>query len=157
MEEWRDIPNYEGLYQVSNLGRVKSSYGKGRFLETDRGGEYHSVCLSKKGKAKTFRVHVLVAICFLGHEPSGYHVLVDHKDDDKKNNNVENLQLITLRENVSKSQKGSSKYTGVCYFERTNKWRAYIFKDGKNHHLGYFDTELDAHKAYQSELSKITQ
>ena len=70
------------------------------------------------------------------------------------NNNVNNLQVITKRENSSKDKKGISKYTGVTFNKKTNKWRSQIWINGQNKTLGSFDDELEAHRAYQKELQQ---
>ena len=99
MEEWRDIKEYEGLYQVSNLGRVKSlarktnnQYGKKERLMTqklDKDG-YKRVGLNKNGKQIYYGVHRLVAQAFISN-PNNY-PQINHKDEDKSNNKVDNLE-----------------------------------------------------------------
>lgn len=117
MEEeiWKDIPNYEGLYQASNLGRIKSVK---RYVNTYNGkakclklinenilkpnhtlNGYLKVSLSKNGKAKTFLVHLLVARTFIG-----YSILqIDHIDGNKQNNNISNLEYVTQKENTNRA------------------------------------------------------
>lgn len=156
MEEFRDIKGYEGSYQISSLGRVKSlKYNKERFLAiaNDSYG-YEIVTLSKEGKHKTFTIHRLLAVAFLGHIPCGYTVVVDHIDNNFKNNSLDNLQLITHRENLSKDKKGgSSKYSGVWFDKRSKKWESKISINGKQKYLGRFNCETAAYLAYQSVLS----
>ena len=102
MEIWRDIEGFEGIYQVSSLGRVKSlGNNKSRQekilkLRSDRDG-YLNVGLHKERKIKICRVHRLVAQAFipnLENKPQ-----VNHKDEDKTNNKVENLEWVTCKEN----------------------------------------------------------
>jgi len=117
MEIFKDIPGYEGIYQVSDLGRVKSlKFNKEKILKPGVNNHgYYTVVLCK-GKRKTINVHQLVAMAFLNHEPCGYNgLIVDHKDNNPLNNRLSNLQLISQRENTSKDKKGSSKYTGVSW------------------------------------------
>jgi hypothetical protein len=169
MEQFRDIKGYEGLYQVSNLGRVKSLSrvvvrGDGRnhsvkesfkSLHTSKTG-YTTVSLTKEGKTINHTLHQLLAIAFLGHEPNGFKVVVDHIDGNPLNNKLENLQLITNRENTSKDKKNkTSKYTGVHWDKKAKKWRSRIQVKGKYLHLGCFDCELEASKKYQEELGKL--
>lgn len=105
-EEWKDIQGYEGLYQVSNLGNVKS---KRRLLQptiTKRG--YCRVGLSKEGKMKYYLVHKLVAESFIGKRD----MPIDHIDCNKTNNRLENLEYVTTRENCIRAwEKGLCKIT----------------------------------------------
>lgn len=106
METWKDIEGYEGLYQVSDRGRVKSlprKDGRGcpvkeRYLKphTNKRGR-KSVILSKNGITKKYFVHRLVAGAFLG--PS--ELTVNHIDENPSNNCVENLEYMTVKENCN--------------------------------------------------------
>lgn len=164
-EKWIDIPNYEGVYKISNLGNVKSL---GRFVKSGNG--YNTKdrilkrCKNKKGyfyvvlcvnsKTKSCAVHSLMAISFLNHKPDGTHkTIVDHIDNNSLNNKLENLQLISQRDNCSKDKKEkSSKYIGVCWDKQMRKWRSNINIDGSLKFLGLFDNELDASNCYQEYL-----
>ena len=107
MEIWKDINGYEGLYQVSNNGRVKSlkrivksSWGTPKHLKEKEIREivdslgYSRLSLSKDGKVKAHKVHRLVAEAFLNGEGQ-----VNHIDGNKQNNNVLNLEFCTQKEN----------------------------------------------------------
>ena len=99
IENWKDIPDYNGKYQVSDLGNVRSidrmvrgRYGliklKGRVLKKGISSNgYYTVNLSVNDKNKTFLVHQLVAIVFLNHKPNGHKLVIDHIDNNKLNNN----------------------------------------------------------------------
>lgn len=102
MEEFRDIIGYEGLYQVSNLGRVKS-LRRNKFLSPSKEHGYLKTSLCKDGKQRKFAIHQLIAMAFLGHVPCGHKLVVDHINDDKLDNRLENLQVITNKENIVKS------------------------------------------------------
>jgi hypothetical protein len=156
MEIWKSVPNYKGIYEVSNLGKLKN-IKRNRIINGGINKEgYIIVVLHDNKVRKTFALHQLVAICFLNHVPNGLSIIVDHIDNNKLNNCVDNLQLISQRINSSKDRKEkSSNYTGVSFYKPLNKWRAYIYINSKIKHLGYFDTELEAHEAYQKTLKTI--
>lgn len=108
---WKPIKGYLGLYEVSNTGLIKSikrsnktgrSYGE-RFLPekilkqvTDKDG-YKRVTLSKNGKRSNFYVHRLVATAFLDNDKC--YPVVNHKNEDKTDNNVANLEWCTVKYN----------------------------------------------------------
>lgn len=101
-EIWKDIPHYEGLYQVSNMGRVKSlnyrKTGKEHIMKPikhNRG--YRQIVLYKKGIIKHYLIHRLVWETFKGKIPAGLEV--NHLDEDKTNNCLDNLELLTRKEN----------------------------------------------------------
>jgi hypothetical protein len=111
MEIWKDVIGYEGLYQVSNLGRVKSlaryKIGKGNALYKvyerilkykPRSYAYKVVDLYKDSKSKSCRVHRLVAMAFIPN-PNNYPI-VSHLDNDPTNNKVENLEWATQSLNI---------------------------------------------------------
>ena len=98
-EYWKPVVGYEGLYMVSNFGRVKSiKFGKEIILKSrkDRYG-YLQLNLWKNNKLKRCRIHRLVAEAFLPN-PHNY-PCVNHKDEDKTNNNVDNLEWCTHKYN----------------------------------------------------------
>lgn len=99
-EEWRDVVGYEGLYQVSNMGRVKSFHLKpeGVILKGGRNPLYLMIALRREGKPKVHYIHRLVAAAFIGDIPKGY--TVNHKDGCKFNNHVQNLEIITHAQNM---------------------------------------------------------
>jgi hypothetical protein len=167
MEIWKDVKGYEGIYEVSSLGRVKSLkrivIGKYRvynieekILKYSSSAGYLQVPLCKNNIEKTRLVHQLVAEAFLNHTSDGYKMVVDHINNIKKDNRVENLQVITQRQNITR-KKGTytSKYIGVCYVKKSKKWRANICFNGKQLYLGEFKCELKAAEVYQRELKKI--
>lgn len=99
-EEWRDVAGYDGDYQVSNLGRVKSTKKwRGdkscRILSGYTKNDYPVVSLGRP--RKEFYVHRLVATCFLGHNNG---MEVNHKDGDKANNQLTNLEWVSHSENI---------------------------------------------------------
>jgi len=114
MEEvWKDIVDYEGLYQISNFGRIKSmkrevcnNYllsGKQKRNEMIRASfnkkGYRRISLCKNGKAKNFMVHRLVACAFV--ENPNNLTSINHKDENKSNNNAYNLEWCSVSYNIN--------------------------------------------------------
>lgn len=169
MEVWKDISNYEDKYQVSNYGNVKSldrvtesSNGKmipikGVLLNkySCKRGYYNVYLYESRDKRKFFGVHQLVAMAFLDHIPCGHDIVVDHKDENKINNHLQNLRLTTNRINCSRGKKNkTSRFTGVHYSKERSKWVAQIRINGRTIPLGRFKCELAASKAYQDKLNE---
>lgn len=161
-EIWKDIVGYEGLYQISSFGRLKTldriltrgQFYIGRIIKqmTSKTG-YKTNCLWKTGKTKGFQIHRLVALHFIeNNNPEEYNI-VDHIDENKANNHYSNLRWCTNRMNSQYYSAGRkdelmSEFTGVSWCERQNQWIARISFKGSNEHLGYFDKEEDARDAY---------
>lgn len=172
-EEWKDVKGYEGLYEISNLGRVKSlakqlvlSNGvfrnrKEMFLKPHTDGDkYLSVALYKEKMSKMIKVHLLVWDMFGSKKRNGIILQVDHIDNDKNNNKIENLQLLTARENTvkyHKSIKHSSKHTGVSWHKVNKGWQSSIRINGILNHLGYFINEVDASNEYRRALKEFNE
>ena len=97
-EIWKDIEGYEGLYQVSDKGRVKSLwFGKERILKPVSCRGYLQVDLCKNGLKKMCKIHRLVAMTFL---PNPNNLpQINHIDEDKTNNNANNLEWCTAKYN----------------------------------------------------------
>ena len=139
MEEiWKDIEGYEGLYQVSNLGRVKylpkyNTKKEGIMAYTIRSG-YRNLILRKNGKRKSKQIHRLVAQAFISNPENK--PFVNHKDFNRQNNIVENLEWVTQKENVhwsinnmKKRKKCSYSKTGEKYiYLKNNRYRVCIDK-----------------------------
>lgn len=174
-QRWRDIPNYEGYYRCSSLGKVKSL---GRVITRINGEKQHIkerilkqsltlagycvVNLGKKAIQKIYYIHKLVAIVFLNHIPDGHKLVVDHIDGYKFKNRVSNLHIVTSRENLStcfrkNKETLSSKFVGVCWENFSGKWRAEIHMNNKKKTLGRFTSEQEASNAYQNTLLQFTE
>ena len=98
MELWKDIKGYEGKYQVSNIGRVRNTSGKVLTQKTQNRGYRHVLLSNGKGKFKSKLVHRLVADAFVPN-PNGFPI-VNHIDENKKNNCSNNLEWCTQSENM---------------------------------------------------------
>lgn len=118
-EIWKAIEGFEGLYEVSNLGRVKSTHRASKILKYGFSGgrginRYPTVNLRKYGHAKNGLIHRLVAIAFLDNPKNKREV--NHKDGNKLNNHVDNLEWCTRKENCAhSSQSGLLMRDGVHY------------------------------------------
>jgi hypothetical protein len=155
MEIWKEVKGYEGLYEVSNIGNVKSlprNTTLGGILKTSITRGYVSCGVWKDGKGKMVKVHRLVADAFI--ENIKNLPQVNHIDGNRLNNFFENLEWVTPRENtthreISKSNK-KSKYAGVSYSEYKGKkyWIAFCSHNSILKHLGSFKSEEEARQKY---------
>lgn len=104
-EIWKDMPEYEGLYQVSNMGNIKSFHKSKKhpnsaehFLKSTLSSNgYYQVTLYKGDSRRKFQVHRLVAMCFVPN-PNGY-PQINHKNEDISDNRAENLEWCTAAYN----------------------------------------------------------
>ena len=139
----KDIPGYEGIYMVDDMGDVWSyKFGKVRKLRPglDTSG-YLKVNLSKDGILKSCLVHRLVTKAFLSDYSEN--LQVDHIDKNRINNKLSNLRMLTNQQNQYNTDA-----KGYSWHKVAAKWQAYIKKDYKQIHLGLFDKEEDARAAY---------
>jgi len=131
MEIWESI--FENNYEISNYGNVKSNLFKTpRLLKPDNSTGYSRVLINKKW----YSVHRLVALYFLENKENKPQV--NHKDENKLNNNFLNLEWVTHRENIeySSTKKSKTKIKGVNWIERMKTYQCSIFYNGKKHYLG---------------------
>lgn len=130
-EVWRDVPGFEGHYQVSDFGSVKSLdryidhprigkiFRKGKVLKQSYASKgYKQVCLSVEGKITTFRVHRLVAMTFL-ENPKDLET-VNHIDGNKENNHVSNLEWCSVSDNL-KHAHANGLMGGLAHFNSVLK------------------------------------
>ena len=148
MEEeiWKAIPDYEGLYEISNIGRVRSlNYLHRGFVKilklSAKNGKYIKVTLyNREGNPKTLRVHRIVAMVFLP-EPTPKQTQVNHIDGDKQNNNVENLEWVSPQQNVNNpntKHRMSIRYHREGEFERRSIAQRKRFQRERELHIGKF-------------------
>ena len=170
METWKWIIGFEGGYEISTDGNVRSvdrtiiHKNTTHFLRSqtmkqslDKSG-YLKFTIRLNGVRKTAFTHREMGNAFLMKDYSKQGLDVNHKDLDKTNNKRTNLELITERGNTvhyRESIKHSSRYTGVSWRKQNRKWRASIIINKEQVHLGYFLNEEDASIAYQNKLKSI--
>lgn len=165
-EIWKDIEGYEGLYQVSNLGRVRRLTewcGNGnqkkyrdkvsiKTLTIDNVG-YNTVTLYKNNVGKKIRVHRLVASAFLRNEANK--ATVNHIDGNKTNNNVENLEWATYSENEKHAHK-----TGLKRALRSKEHplsKSVIQYDIKGNYIKTWDSIMDVERELKISNSSVCQ
>ena len=157
-EKWKAVVGYEGLYEISSFGRVKSLNrldSIGRVVEETIKAQhigttgYLSLTLSREGKKKTKAVHQLVAESFLGHTPDNYNGVVNHIDNTKTNNRLDNLEVVSSRYNTQYSKPTEGVY------ERRNKFEVYIRIDGKKTYLGSYTSKEEALEVRDKKLQEI--
>ena len=168
MEEeiWKYIKNYEGLYMVSNLGRVKRIYknGKENILKPyeDNNG-YLNVFLSKNGERKKYKIHRLVGFAFVEGWFEG--AFIDHIDTNKRKNIWTNLRWVTSKENsnneltkkkMSESQKGKklSEETKKK-MSKAKKGKTKKGKTKKGHHMNEETKRKLSKQVYCIELDRV--
>jgi hypothetical protein len=159
IEIWKDIPNYEGYYQASSLGRIRSIQRKipyktnknifcpvkNKILKQYNNHDgYLQISLNKKTQ-KTFKVHKLIALTFLGKS----NLSVDHINGIKHDNKIINLQYLSNRDNCRKynlenKENKTSKYLNICLPKRGSKYLVKTRYNKKNYNLGSFDNEIEA-------------
>ena len=147
-EVWKNIKDYEGYYQVSNLGRVRSidreiiNQGalqpvKGRILKAGVRNKYKSVILCMNGEVKNHSVHRLVAEAFVDNDDD--FPVVNHIDENKLNNNSNNLEWCTQEQNLKKSSTNKSKGRKVGQYTLKGD----LVKIWKNAHYTGQNSEFD--------------
>lgn len=162
-EIWKDVPDYEGMYKVSNIGNVKSLERTANHIggfrkvpakpltKTLLKDGYYYVMLSNP--IMQVGVNQLIAMAFLNHKRCKFEVVIDHKDNNKTNNVLSNLQLTTNRHNSTKDVINKTGFVGVTKQKR--KFKATIRHNGKSVYLGMFKTAELAHEGYLQARKQI--
>lgn len=155
-----DIAGYEGLYAVSKNGEVYSypkNFRDGFILKGSKDVlGYPVVCLSNK----YIRIHRLVAMTFINNPENKK--CVNHKNHDRSDNRIENLEWCTNSENIRfqkphKRKNKKSRFKGIMVYNnlKKNKYRARICFNREMHELGFYKTEIDAAKAYNKKAIEL--
>ena len=163
MEEWKSIPGYEGLYEVSNLGRVRSVEKCDRFnrkilskiLKPNYVSGYLRVGMYKNKTFKYYLIHRLVAQAFLPNPDNLPQV--NHKDEDKSNNRVDNLEWCdrsynmnygTVQQRRIQTNINNGKYTG------NSKTKEYIKEYSKKYKKEHIEHTREYHREYMKKYRK---
>ena len=154
MEEFKKIEEYEN-YEISNQGNVRN-INTGRILKPRKDTDgYYDVDLSKNGIRKQFKIHRLVGFAFI---PNPQNLTdIDHIDQNKTNNSISNLRWISKSNNLRnrpKFKNSSSKYIGVYFHKATGKYVAKISINNKQKHIGLYETEEDAARAFDNYIKE---
>lgn len=160
-EQWKDIEGYEGLYQISNTGRVKSLarifYNKdgkphkancSDFILKDRYSAkgYKCAVLRKNLVPKSFQIHRLVAFAFIG-KPNFDRDQINHINMIKDDNRVENLEWVNNRENVLHRLKDANRMYPTGVKKKGNRFISAIIVNKKSIYLGSFSDPILAYEA----------
>ena len=144
VEVFRSVENYDH-YAVSSFGRVKNTK-TGKVLKAGLNSHGYLNCnLYEDGNRKNHKIHRLVACAFIDNPDDK--LCVDHKNNDKTNNNISNLRFATSKENIQNSSirlDNTSNIKGVYFNKKAKKWHARIMIDGISVHIGYYDDLEDA-------------
>ena len=146
MEEWKQIEDYDN-YEISNLGNVRNKKTN-KLLKPHITIGYYDIILSKNNKIKHFKIHRLIAIAFIPN-PNNFPI-IDHIDKNRLNNSIDNLRWVSSSQNnYNRNMKThSSKYRGVSWSKKRNKWIVQLSINGKNTNMGGFETEEKAVLAF---------
>ena len=172
MAKWRDIPGYEGYYMASDAGEIKSlrrkvnrprtkplwipsSILKPSINTRKSGRTVHYVNLRKDGVSKSFSVHKLVMLAFVGSRPDGYET--HHKDGDATNNRLRNLEYISRQDHIAIHRTGENHANSKLTWSDVRKVRT-GFQGWKHadiaNELGVAESaisEIKAHKRWKND------
>jgi hypothetical protein len=151
-EEWKTIADFDN-YEISTAERVRNKT-TGKYLSNRVNKQGYKVLeLSYNNNRKFKQIHRLIAEAFLDNPLNK--IFVDHKDNNKLNNSIDNLRWCSKQENTQNRKKNSNNngYKGVDY--KNNQWRARIGFNGREYHLGLFNDKIDAAKAYNEKALEL--
>ena len=144
-EIWKPVVGYEGIYEVSNLGRIKSIPRNGtanfeRILKPSKSNVgYFHLSFSKNNTIQTKNIHVV----------SKKGIVVDHIDNNKTNNKLDNLRILSHRENIIRGNRSNTKNNNI--YKVKDKYRVIVLSK----HIGYYNTIEDAINSRDNALKNI--
>lgn len=144
-------------FLVSDDGRALGARGYWLKASRQTSGHRYLTYIDTDGKQQYIHLHRLVVLCYVPNPDPETLTKVDHRDSNPDNNHHTNLRWVTPRQNCqnlvkNKTGATSSKYIGVGWHKKDQRWRAQIRLNGKNRGLGNFRSEVDAAKAYDNTL-----
>lgn len=153
IEKWKTIDGFEGIYQISNYGGVRTLRMGGKIMipEKTRKG-YLRVSLWKEGVRTRVLVHRLVAEAFIGKSD----LRVNHKDLNKGNNHVRNLEFLSDRENTAHFRRSTGRKLPIGVRVMRDRFQARLNVADKVMYLGVYDTPEMASEAYQNALKSLS-
>lgn len=150
LEIWKPVLEFEGRYEVSNMGNVRG-IKKGKLLSpTLRFGYPRVSLLLPNGKKKNAVVHRLVLEAFIGKSD----LTTDHINSIKTDNRLENLEYVSIRENQHRKCSKVNDFVGTYFNKLNNKWKVQICVLNKRIWLGQYDTREEARKVYREAFEK---
>lgn len=152
MEKFKEIPSFEGLYAISDLGNVKNLRTDQIMKTHDNGKGYLKVRLTKDKKYFSFYVHRLILLTFIGLEEGK---VVDHINGVRNDNRLLNLRYLSNRDNTIRGGKKNCKSNLRGVAKDGERFRSTITIEGKRYFLGRFDTEQEAHEVYMKRLKEL--
>lgn len=167
-EEFRQINGYENLYQISNLGNVKSLISN-KIIKGRSSKGYRVVSLHKNNSSKAFGTHRLVAFAFIPNPEPVNKTQVDHINNHRSDNRAENLRWASPSENCQNTGLSKANKLGVkgVFYSKIRKelsenigyelpcYLAQVFKNGVNYNLGYYHTLEEAKIARQKKSNEL--
>lgn len=154
-ENWRKVENIDGEYMISDLGNMVNVKTGKRVGHIGQDGYWHFTG-KVNGKVKDFKLHQLVYNAFGGGVYDGRKIVIDHINNIRSDNRIENLQLLKFRDNVNKDiEVGRSGVMGVSWNTAKQRWLAQISLGGQRFVLGFRRTIDEAKSLYDEALLRF--
>ena len=154
-ENWKKIENIDGDYMISDLGNMVN-VRTGKRVGAIGHDRYVHFMGKQDGKVKNFKVHQLVWDAFGGKSYDGKRIVIDHINNIRSDNRIENLQLLKFRDNCNKGIKvGRSEVMGISWNTAKQRWLAQISLGGQRFVLGFRRTIDEAKSLYDEALFRF--